>query len=428
MKVEKLENSQIKFVFDVTADEFEKALDKAFEVENKKVTIPGFRAGKAPRSVFEKNYGVEALYNEALGQIYDDKIQELVKAEEAKSVISQPQLKLEDTKSIERGKDFKIALVADVYPEVTLPNYKGLEVAKKNLEVTDDDVMKSVQALAEKDSSIVSKVEQVIAKGDYAVFDFDGSVDGVPFDGGKAENYELEIGSGQFIPGFEDQMIGMKSDESKDIKVTFPENYHAENLAGKEAVFKVLVHEVKVKNLPEFTDEYVKSLNVKDVNTLDELKASKRKELEEAKVVAEKDRQTNEVINKLLDSCDVKLPQTLIDERVNAYKSQYEEQAKMYKIPFETFIQLMGATMEQFNDVATKQATRQALFEVVAGKIIEVEKLNPTKEQIEAKAEEEAKKTNANKDDLLKANAPRYLNDLAYDALVNLLLSNAKEI
>ena len=428
MKVEKLENSQIKFVFDVTADEFEKALDKAFEVEVKKVNIPGFRAGKAPRSVFEKNYGVEALYNEALGQIYDDKIQELVKAPEAKGVISQPQLKLEDTKTIERGKDFKIALVADVYPDVELPNYKGIEVSKKNLEVTDDEVLKSVQALAEKDSSIVTKEEQVIAKGDYAVFDFDGSVDGERFDGGKAENYELEIGSGQFIPGFEDQMIGMKAEESKDVKVTFPENYHAENLAGKEAVFKVLVHEVKVKNLPEFTDEYVKSLKVKDVNTLDELKAAKRKELEEAKVVAEKDRQTNDVINKLLDSCDVKLPQTLIDERVKAYKSQYEEQAKMYKIPFETFIQLMGATIEQFNDVATKQATRQALFEVVAGKIIEVEKLNPTKEQIEAKAEEEAKKTNANKDDLLKTNAARYLNDLAYEALVNLLLSTAKEI
>jgi len=429
MKVEKIENSQIKVVFDVTADEFEKALDKAFEVEVKKVNIPGFRKGKAPRSVYEKNYGVESLYNEALGQIYDIKIQELAKDDAAKDIISQPQLQLVDTKKgIVRGEDFQIALVADVYPEVTLPEYKGLEIAKQDLKVTDDEVNKSVEALAKKDASMQVKKEQVIAKGDYAVFDFDGSVDGVPFDGGKAENYELQIGSGQFIPGFEDQMIGMKAEEEKDINVTFPENYGAENLAGKAAVFKVKVHEVKEETFPEFTDEYVKGLKIDGVNTLDELKAFKRGELEEAKKVSEKDRQTNEVINKLLDACKVDLPKSLVEQRFNAYKAQYEQQAKMYNIPFETFIQIMGATMEQFNDVATKQAERQALFEVVAAKIIETEKLNPTKEQLEAKALEEAKKSNGNKDELLKANGARYLNDLAYDALVNLLLSNAKEI
>ena len=428
MKVEKIEKSQIKVVFDVTADEFEKALDKAFEVEVKKVNIPGFRKGKAPRSVFEKNYGVESLYQEALGQIYDVKIQELVKEDVAKDIISQPQLKLEGDANIERGKDFKIALVADVYPEVTLPEYKGLEIAKKNLEVSDDDVNKAIEALAKKDATMEVKKEQVIAKGDYAVFDFDGSVNGERFDGGKAENYELQIGSNQFIPGFEDQMIGMKANETKDINVTFPENYGAENLAGKAAVFKVTVHEVKEEKFPEFTDEYVKNLNIKDVNNLVELKANKKKELEDAKVVSEKDRQTNEVINKLLDAAKVDLPQSLIDQRYNAYKAQYEQQAKMYNIPFETFIQIMGATMEQFNDVATKQAERQALFEVVAAKIIETEKLNPSKEQLEAKALEEASKSGQNKDELLKANGARYLNDLAYDALVNLLLSNAKEI
>lgn len=429
MKVEKIENSQIKVVFDVTADEFEKALDKAFEVEVKKANIPGFRKGKAPRSFYEKNYGVESLYNEALGQIYDIKIQELAKDAAAKDIISQPQLQLVDTKKgIVRGEDFQIALVADVYPEVKLPEYKGLEIAKQDLKVTDDEVNKSVEALAKKDASMQVKKEQVIAKGDYAVFDFDGSVDGVPFDGGKAENYELQIGSGQFIPGFEDQMIGMKAEEEKDINVTFPENYGAENLAGKAAVFKVKVHEVKEETFPEFTDEYVKGLKIDGVNTLDELKAFKRGELEEAKKVSEKDRQTNEVINKLLDACKVDLPKSLVEQRFNAYKAQYEQQAKMYNIPFETFIQIMGATMEQFNDVATKQAERQALFEVVAAKIIETEKLNPTKEQLEAKALEEAKKSNGNKDELLKANGARYLNDLAYDALVNLLLSNAKEI
>ena len=415
MVVEKLEHSRTKLTFDVTPEEFEKALDKAFEEENAKVSIQGFRKGKAPRSVFEKHYGVESLYATAIDVILNNKIQEAVRDENlVKDFIGQFEPLLEE--KVERNTNFKVSLVIDTYPEVKLGDYKGIEVAKKNLDVTDEEVEQACKSMAAKDATMEAKAEQVIAKNDFATFDFVGSVDGVEFPGGKAENYELQIGSGQFIPGFEDQMIGMKAEEVKDINVTFPENYGEASLAGKAAVFKVTVHEVQEQKLPEFTDEYVKTLN-KDVNNYDELKAAKRKELEATKAQAEKDRQTNDLINKIIDNATVDMPKTLVDSRYNAMKSQYENQAKMYNIPFETFIQIMGSTLEQFEDITRKQAERQALFDVVAGAIIEAEKLVPTKEEIDAKVGDDK-----------KSNRVQIMNELTYQKLVDFLLANAKEI
>lgn len=426
MTKEKLDKSRVKLVFDVTADEFEKALDKAFEVENKKVAIKGFRKGHAPRSVFEKNYGVEALFESALNVVLDSKFQEAIKDEAAKDFLGRPEAGLEE--KIERGKDFKVSLTWDFYPEVELPQYKGVEVKAKNLKVTAKEVDEAIKAVTKKDAVKETKAEQVIAKNDYATFDFVGTVDGVEFPGGKAENYELQIGSGQFIPGFEDQMIGMKADEVKDINVTFPEDYQEASLAGKAAVFKVTVHEVKVEKFPRLTAEYIAGLKLDGVTTSEELKASKKAELEAKKATEEKDRQLNDVINFVLDNAKVDMPKTLVDEKVNQLKAQYEQQAKMYNIPFETFLGFMGTTVEQFNENMEKQGARQALFQVVAQKIIEVEKLAPSKEAIEAKAEEEAKLHNSTKEKMLQSNAAKYYSDLAYKALVDLLLDNAKEI
>ena len=425
---EKIANSRLKLTFDVTADEFEKALDKAFEEENAKVTIPGFRKGKAPRSMFEKTYGVESLFATACDVILNDKVQEAIKDEEVtKNAIGNFEPLIEE--KVERNKDFKISLVIDVYPEVNLPEYKGIEVKKQDLTVSDEEVKKAVQALAKKDATMEVKKDGVIEKGDYATFDFVGSIDGKEFEGGKADNYELQIGSGQFIPGFEDQMIGMKSEEVKDVKVTFPENYGRKDLAGKPAVFKVTVHEIKVEKFPEFTDEYVQGLKIDGVSNLKELNLKKKTELEDAKKVSEKDRQADELINKILDAAKVDMPKTLVEQRFQAIKNQYENQAKMYNIPFEMFLQyMMQATVEQFEDIARRNASRQALFDVICGKIIEVENLAPTKEEIEAKAEEEAKATKKTKDEVLKDNYSAYFNNLAYTKLIDFLLANAKEI
>ena len=425
METVKLEHSRVKLIFDVTPEEFEKALDKAFVVKNAKVSIHGFRAGKAPRSVYEKNYGVESLYDVALDEIFNEKVQEALKDEElTKKIVGKFEPSIES--QIERGKEFKVSLSIDVFPEFELPEYKNVEVKKQNLEVADNEVDAEIKSLVSKDIKKEAKAEQVIASGDYATFDFVGSVDGVEFPGGKADNYELQIGSNTFIPGFEDQMIGMKKDEVKDINVTFPENYGEKTLAGKAAVFKVTVHEVKEEILPELTDEYVQGLKIENVNNLDELKSFKKGELLEKKAISEKDRQVNEIINKILDSANVDMPESMINERVEEIRNQYVNQAKMYNIPFETFLSLMNVTKEVFEEETLKQGTRQALFSLVAGKIIETENLMPSKEVVEAKAEEDAKKAGSTKETVLKNNSMRYYNELSYNALVEFLLANAK--
>ena len=429
MVTEKLEHSRVKATFDVTADEFERALDKAFEVNNAKVTIKGFRAGKAPRSVYEKHYGVESLYDEALNVILNEKASEIYKDEKlAKEICGQFEPNFEGEEKLERGKNFKISLSFDVYPEVNLPQYKGLEVAKKVLEATDEEVEAEVKSVLKKDAEMVAKDEQVIAEGDYATFDFVGSVDGVEFPGGKAENYELQIGSHQFIPGFEEQMVGMKAEETKDVNVTFPENYGEASLAGKPAVFKVTVHEVKAEKLPELTDDYVKGLKIDGVNTVEELKANKKASLEANKAVSEKDRQVNELITKIVDNAVVDMPKSLIDEKVNAIRGQYEQQAKMYNIPFDTFLGLMNVKKEDFEAQTLEQGTKQALFNVVASKIIEVENLTPSKEAVEELAEKDAKANGKTKEAMLQQNLGRYYSELAYQALVDVILNNAKEI
>ncbi|MDE7213402.1 MAG: trigger factor, partial [Anaeroplasmataceae bacterium] len=426
MKIEKLGHSRNKVVFDVTPEEFEKALDKAFEKCNAKVTIKGFRAGKAPRSVYEKMYGVESLYEEAINVVLNTKAQEIYKDQDlAKEIVGPFEPDFESDEKIERGKPFKVSLSFDVYPEVNLPQYKGVECVAANLEVSDADVDAAIKSMMAKDASMEVKAEQVIESGDTANFDFVGSVDGVEFPGGKAENYELEIGSGQFIPGFEDQMIGMKADEVKDIHVTFPENYGEKSLAGKPAVFKVTVHEVKHKNYPELTDAYVKEQKIADVETVDAWKAAKRAELEASRAKSEKDRQVDEIINKILDNAVVDMPKALEEERISQVRGQYEQQAKMYNIPFETFLGLMNITKEKFDEDTEKQGKRQALFNVVVSKIIEVENLTPTKEDLEAKAEEDAKAHNTTKEACLRNNAQSYYSDIAYQRVVDLLLSNA---
>lgn len=426
MVVEKLEKSRMKATFDVKADEFEEALDTAFTICNEKVTIKGFRKGHAPRPVYEKNYGVESLYDEALNVVLNAKVKELYADETLREQICSQFVPDVVGKDFERGKDFQVTLSFDVYPEVSLGQYKGIEIAKANLEVSEDEITESINGLLKSQIQVIVKENQVIENGDIAIFDFCGSVDGVEFEGGKAENYELKIGSGQFIPGFEEQMVGMKADETKTVKVTFPEKYQATDLAGKNADFVVTVHEVKEEKAPELTDELVASLEIENVKTVEELKVSKKAELEANKAQQERDRQTDEIINKILDNAVVDMPDSLIEERVNQIKQQYESQAQMYNIPFATFLQLMGSDEAKFNEQALEQGKRQALFNVVISKLIEVEKLAPSKEEIDAKAEEEAAKTKAKKEELLRDRIGAFYSELAYKKVVEFLLANAK--
>ena len=422
-KTTEVEKNLYEIEFDVDKDTFEAAVEKVYRKEVKKINIPGFRKGKAPRSMIEKMYGKGVFYDDAINEIIPDAYESAIKEADLK-VVSRPEfdiVTIDDNGVLLKAKFF-------VKPSVEIKNYKGIEVEKNVKEVTEDDISADIDRARQRNSRVVDITDRAVQDGDIANIDYEGFCDGVAFDGGKAENYELQIGSGQFIPGFEDQMIGMKAGETKDINVKFPKNYGAAELAGKAAVFNVTVHEVKVQKMPELTDEYVASLNYQDCKTLKELKAAKKAELEAQKAVNEKDRQVNDIIEAILANANVDMPQSLIQERVDQFKAQYENQAKMYNIPFETFIQLMGATVEQFEAEALTQAKRQALFNVVASKIIEVENLAPTKEALEAKAEAEAAANGGVKEQLLQANVARYYSELAYTNLVDFLLANAVEV
>ena len=421
MNIEKLEHSRVKVTFDVKKEEFETALDYSFNKNNAKVTIKGFRKGKAPRDVFEKHYGVEALYEDALDYIFNQKLFSLSKDESFEyDIVGNIVPDLDKETKVERGVDFKASLEFDVRPEFNLPQYKGVEVKEADTNVTSEEVNNAINALIKPKAKKEAKEDKTIALGDIAVFDFEGFIEDKAFEGGKASNYELKIGSKQFIPGFEDQMVGMKEGETKDVIVTFPTDYQATDLAGKEAKFVVTVHQVLNEVLPELTDDFVVSLNIKDVKNKEELEAYELNELKKRKEVAEKDRQTNELINKILDNTVIDMPQSEIDSRVKALRSQYENQAKMYNIPFDTFLQLMGTDKEKFETETYNQGKRNAIFTEVFSKIVEVEKLEPSEEELKADL--------GITDDKKKVTQEQYqqsYSKLAYNKFIEFLLANA---
>lgn len=429
MKKEKLENSQMKFSFDIKKEDFEKALDKAFEKAKKNVSVKGFRKGSVPRNVFEKQYGIESLYDDAVNELFKEKAEELIKAGECKEMCSDFMIDIEGIDGkFERGKDFILVLSFDTYPEFKDPEYKGIEVKKKELEVTEKEVEDSINQLLKNKSKLEVKESGIIEKNNVANFDFKGYVDDVAFDGGEAKGYELEIGSNAFIPGFEDQMIGMKKGETKDIMVKFPEDYHAENLKGKDAKFVVTINEVKEELLPKLDDEFVKELKIDGVNTVKELKEYKEKEIKDFKDKQEEDRIVNDIFEKLIESTDIKLPKSLIDRRVKEIEKQYENYAKMYNIPLDTFIQMMGVSKEDFDKRNNDEALKQAKFTLIASRILTLENIEANKDEI---IEKIMSTNNCSKEEALskfKDLEGSIVNQLLHEKLVNLLKTNAKYI
>ncbi|MDT8337513.1 MAG: trigger factor, partial [Candidatus Izemoplasmatales bacterium] len=270
MIIDKLSGSRVHFEVNVTKEQFEHGLDHAFEVENEKVTIKGFRKGKAPRNVYESKYGVESLYEEAIQHILQETYYNTVMENEI-DVVAQPKIDLDVTK-IKRGEDFSYKVTVAVKPEIKLGEYKNLKVELLPVEPSDTEVEAEIGRKLEQNAEMVVKETGAIENGDTVVFDFSGSVDGEKFEGGTAENYELVIGSGSFIPGFEEQMLGMTSEEEKDVVVIFPEDYQEKSLAGKEAVFAVKIHEIKQRIVPTLNEEFVKELNLNGVETVEDYK------------------------------------------------------------------------------------------------------------------------------------------------------------
>ena len=401
MTFEKLEHSQIKASFEVSAQEFAEALDEAFKICNEKVTIKGFRKGKASKEVYLRHYGVESLYADAIDAAVSRKMREELLTNPEIQIASQPMLDV-DYATVGEGKGFSFTLTFDTYPEVVLGEYKGIKVAALDNNVTEEEIKAEKNRLLKDKIVIEVKEEQVIALGDIAVFDFLGTVDGVAFDGGAAENYELEIGSHQFIPGFEEQMVGMEANSERDINVTFPENYGAANLAGKDAVFHITLHEVKSKKAPELTDELVVELKIEGVNTVEEFNAHVENSLAERKLAFNIRQIENTVMETVMNNATVDLPRSFVADRVKSLKSQVENQAKQYNIPFEMFLQFSGVSVEQFEAQCQEEAQRQVKTELVLDKIAEVEGLLPTDEQIDEAVKNYSLQTKISVNDIVK--------------------------
>lgn len=391
-KLENMQDSHVKLTVEVSSDQFEHGLDYAYDKIKDEVEIKGFRKGKVTRAMYEKHRGVESLYDEALnhviGETYFDAIEE-----HTLDVVAQPKIDLDIT-SVEKGKGFTYSAVVAIRPEVTLGDYKGLVYEAPSDEVTDEEVTAEIDRLREQNAELKVLEDATLKDGQTAIFDFEGFVDDVAFEGGKADNYELVIGSGQFIPGFEEQMVGLKTGEEKDIKVTFPENYQAENLKGKDAIFKIKLHEIKEKVLPELTDEFVKDLEKEAIETVDALKESTRKTLEEDKVKTNKNKKIDFAVEEASKNASISIPEEMIANEKNRMMDNTRQQVKQYGLELEQYLQFSGLTMEQFEANMHRDAEKSIRYNLTLAAIAKAENITASDEEMEEKYQSMASQYN----------------------------------
>lgn|SRR5690554_979978 len=425
MKFEHTKKNHVKFTFTVTPAEFAHALEHAFAHIKDDVEIKGFRKGKVTQKVYEQKYGETALYPEALNHAIGHKYNDALLVKDF-TIVSDPMNIDLDFEKISKDKDFEVSFEVAIKPEVEIENYKGVEVAKVETVVTDEEVSQNIDQLLQQNAILEPKTEGGLEKGDTAVFDFEGFQDGVAFEGGKAENFSLEIGSGQFIPGFEDGMLGLKAGESRDVDVQFPEQYQAENLAGKPAVFKVLLHEIKTKKSAELNDEWVLSLKREGVATVDELKASIKAELEASKQEQAKRQLTDDVISEVVKLAKVDVPQSMFDTEIENFKKNVEAQAKQYQLDMDTFIQLSGLTKETFEQQAQEQAQKRVLQSLVIEAVAKKENFTATAEELSARYDELATHYKMDVTEIKKYITDDLVNnDIAFEKAVGFLVENA---
>ncbi len=373
---EKVEKSQVALTIEVGAAEFQAAVEKAYQKMRKKINVPGFRPGKAPRKLIEGMYGAEVFFEEAINIAFPDAYDEAVKAQELQ-VVGYPSVELVGD-ATENGFTFKATV--PVYPEVTLGEYKGLSAPKDEVKVSAADVDERVKMLQERNTRLVS-VEREAKEGDTAVIDFEGFLDGVPFEGGKGENHSLELGSHSFVPGFEEQVVGMKAGDEKDLDITFPENYTPE-LAGKAVVFKVKVHEVKEKEAPALDDEFAK--DVSEFDTLKDLKADLRKKITEERQ-READRVfENTLMEKVAENITADIPDAMVEGQCRQFLDNFKMQIAQSGIPYDQYLKMSGMTEEQLLADAKEPATRQVRVDLAVAAIIKAEDIQVTDEDVEA--------------------------------------------
>jgi len=393
----KIEENVWELEVSVDGETFMNAVNKAYLQQRKKINVPGFRKGKAPRAFIEKMYGEAVFYEDALEIVYPDAVTAAI--EEAKlDVIDTPF----DLEVPEMGKDgVVIKLKVTVKPEVKLGKYKGIKAVKKPAKVSAEDVKAHINNMLEQNSRIVTvETKRKVKKNDIAVIDFEGFVDGVAFDGGKAENYELTIGSNQFIPGFEDQIIGHKAGEEFDVNVKFPEDYHAE-LAGKDATFKIKLHEIKVKEVPALDDEFVK--DVSEYDTVDELKKNVKEELEHKKMHEVEAEANNEVLDKLADLVTAVIPECMIEKKMDEDVQDFAYRLQMQGLDLKTYLKYTGSDEKTFREQYKDQAEKQVKLDLALEEIIKKEKLEVSDADLEEEYAQYAKAYNMDVEQIKKA-------------------------
>ena len=423
MKVEKTDNTnELKLTFTIPAEKFDEGMKKVYNKTAKYFNIPGFRKGKAPMAMVEKTYGTEIFYedtfNEIVPEIFDNEIKE-----NNIEVVSKPEI---DIVEIGKGKDLVFTAIVQVKPEVKLGKYKGISLKKVEYKVTDEDIEHELGHMADKNSRLVSVENEPVAEKDIAVIDFEGFVDGVPFEGGKAENHELEIGSKTFIPGFEDQIIGMKIDEEKDINVKFPEEYFSKDLAGKDAVFKVKLHEIKRKELPELDDEFAK--DVSEFDTLEELKNSIKEKLETENKNKEKYETEENAIKAVCDGTEIDIPSGMVDTEIDNMLKDIETRLSYQGLNMKQYLQMVGKTEEEMRNEYAEQAKTSVKSRLVLEAIVKAEKLEAEDEEVSEKIKEMAENYGRKAEELQdNEHLKNYIKEnLASEKAIRFVVDNAK--
>ena len=424
VKTEQVEKNLVKLVFEVTSEDFEKAVNKVYLQNRGKITVAGFRKGKAPRSIVEKMYGEGVFYEDAINMVLPDAYEAAVKESEL-DVVARPEIDIEG--DIKKGEPVVFTALVTTKPEVKLGKYKGVKIEKIEHNVTDEDVNKALEDEQKKNARVIYVEDRAVESGDIAVIDFDGSVDGVAFDGGKGEDYELEIGSNTFIPGFEDQLIGAKTGDEVKVEVKFPEEYHAADLAGKDAVFMVKVKSIKTKELPELDDDFASE--VSEFDTLEEYKKNIKEKLEEQAAERVKAETENAVVEAVVKTAEFDLPDAMVDFEIDRNVNDFAQRLRYQGLDINTYLSYMGGDMDSFRENFREQAKTSCSTTLVLEAIMKKEGIEADPEEFETNLVDMAKKYNMELDKLKelisdeeKENMKR---DMAMGKTVEMLVNNA---
>ena len=377
LQVERLEHNMAKLTIEVSAEELEGALQKAYQKQKGKISIPGFRKGKVPRQLVEKMYGPEIFYDDAANALIPEAYAKAYD-ESGLDIVSQPKI---DVTQIEKGKAFIFTAEVAVKPEVTLGQYNGIEVDSFSTEVSAEEVEAKLAEEQNKNARTITVEGRPVQDKDEVVLDFEGFVDGVAFEGGKGENYPLTIGSGSFIPGFEEQLIGVEPEQEVEVKVTFPEDYHAEDLKGKDAVFKCTVHEIKAKELPELDDEFASE--VSEFDTLEEYKADVEKKLREEKESTGKRAQEDQAVNAIIANAEMDLPEAMIETEARQMLDNFAQRLQQQGLTFEQYMQFTGMTVDKMTEEMRPQAEKRIKTRLVLEAIVSAENIEVSDERLD---------------------------------------------